>query len=68
VKPSYQIRPNVETMEVGMAMAAMIVERRFQRKNATTSAASRDPSTRCSFTVSIDALMYSDESRSVRMS
>ena len=29
VKPMYQISPNVAMIEVGMAIAAMIVERRF---------------------------------------
>ena len=36
VKPMYQISPNVAMIEVGMAMAAMIVERRLARKSSTT--------------------------------
>src|SRR5512139_1145991 len=68
VKPSYQISPNVEMMEVGMAIAAITVERKFQRKKATTSAAKIEPRTRCSLTVAIDALMYSEESRTTRTS
>ena len=55
VKSSYQISPNVAMIDVGMAIAAMSVERQFQRKTSTTSAARIDPSTRCSSTVSIDA-------------
>ena len=39
VKPSYQIRPNVAMMEVGIATAAMIVDRQFHRKIRTTAAA-----------------------------
>ena len=43
VNPMYQIRPNVATIDVGIAMAEIIVERTFQRKTKTTSAASSDP-------------------------
>ena len=43
VKPWYQISPNVAMIEVGIAMAAMIVERQFQRKISTTAAARIDP-------------------------
>ena len=68
VNPMYQISPKVDTMEVGMAMAAMAVDRAFHRKSATTSAARMEPRIRCSFTVRIEALMYSDWSRTMRMS
>ena len=43
VKPMYQIRPKVAMIEVGMAIAAMIVERRFARNSSTTSAARIEP-------------------------
>ena len=33
VKPMYQMRPNVAMIDVGMAMAEMIVERRFVRNS-----------------------------------
>ena len=56
----YQIRPNVAMIEVGIAIAAMIVERRLPRKSSTTSAARIEPTTRCSSTLSIDASMNSD--------
>src|SRR2546428_768858 len=38
VKPMYQMRPNVAMIDVGMAMAAMIVERMFMRNSSTTRA------------------------------
>ena len=44
VKPWYQIRPNVAMIDVGMAIAAMIVERQFQRNTSTTAAARIEPS------------------------
>ena len=65
VKSWYQIRPNVAMIDVGMAIAAMSVERQFQRNTRTTSAARIEPSTRCSSTVSIDARMNSDRSRTI---
>ena len=68
VKPSYQINPNVAVIDVGIAMAAITVERQFHRNTSTTSAASIEPMTRCSSTVSIDALMNSDWSRTMRIS
>ena len=43
VKPMYQISPKVAMIEVGIAMAAMIVERRFARNSSTTSAARIEP-------------------------
>ena len=66
VKPMYQMRPNVAMIEVGMAMAAMIVERRLARKSSTTSAARIEPTTRCSSTLWIEASMNSDWSRTTR--
>ena len=68
VNPWYQIRPNVAMMDVGIAMAAMMVERQFHRNTSTTAAARIDPKTRCSSTLSIDALMNSDRSRTTRIS
>ena len=62
VKSSYQIRPKVAMIEVGIAIAAISVERQFHRNTSTTSAARIEPSTRCSSTVSIEAL---DELREV---
>ncbi len=68
VKPWYQMSPNVEMIEVGMAMAAMIVDRQFHRNTRTTAAARIDPSMRCSSTLEMDALMNSDRSRTTRVS
>ena len=68
VKSSYQIRPKVAMIDVGMAMAAMSVERQFQRNTSTTSAARIEPTTRCSSTVSIDARMKSERSRTTTTS
>jgi hypothetical protein len=59
VKPMYQIKPNVATIDVGIEMAAMTVDRRFPRKRSTTSAARTEPTTRCSWTLSIEASMNS---------
>ena len=47
VKPIAAINPNVATSDVGMASAAMIVERKLQRKMKTTMAARMLPSIRC---------------------
>ena len=66
VKPMYQIRPNVATIDVGIAMAEMIVERRFIRNSITTNAASSEPTMRCSSTLWIDASMNSAPSRTMR--
>ena len=55
-------------IDVGMAIAAMSVERQFQRKTSTTSAARIEPTTRCSSTLSIEARMNSDRSRTTRTS
>ena len=60
VKPMYQIRPKVAMIEVGIAIAAMIVERRLSRNSSTTSAARIEPTIRCSSTVWIAASMNSD--------
>ncbi len=68
VKPMYQIRPNVAMIDVGIAIAAMIVERKFARNSSTTSAARIEPTTRCSSTLWIDASMNSDLSRTTRSS
>ncbi len=68
VKPMYQMRPNVAMIDVGMAMAEIIVERRFVRKSSTTSAARIDPTIRCSSTLWIDASMNSERSRTTRTS
>ena len=68
VKP-IQIRPNVAMIDVGIAIAAMIVERQFPRNSSTTSAAARiEPTMRCSSTLWIDASMNSDWSRTTRIS
>ena len=55
-------------MDVGMAIAAMRVDRQFQRKTSTTSAASTEPVTRCSSTVLTDARMKDDMSRTTTTS
>src|SRR5215204_5944608 len=68
VKPWNQMRPNVATIDVGMAIAAMKVERQFHRNTRTTAAARIEPTIRCSSTLLIDALMNSDMSRTTRMS
>ena len=68
VKPICQTRPNVAMIDVGMAIAAMIVERRFDRKSSTTSAARIDPTMRCSSTLWIEASMNSEVSRTTRTS
>ena len=55
-------------IDVGIAIAAMSVERQFHRNTSTTSAARIEPTIRCSSTLLIDALMNSDMSRTTRMS
>ena len=47
VKLSAHIIPNADTTEVGMATAAMKVERQDRMKASTTSEARMEPSTRC---------------------
>ena len=68
VKPMYQIKPNVAMIEVGIAIAAMIVERRLFRNRSTTSAARMEPTIRCSSTLSMAASMNSEVSRTSRRS
>ena len=68
VKPWNQIRPKVAMIDVGMAIAAMNVERQFHRNTSTTAAARIEPTIRCSSTLLIDALMNSDMSRTTWMS
>ena len=53
-------------IDVGIEMAAMTVERRLPRNSSTTSAASSEPTTRCSSTLLIDASMNSAWSRTMR--
>ena len=55
-------------IDVGMAMAAMIVERQFHRNTRTTAAARIEPRTRCSSTLWIEARMNSERSRTTRIS
>ena len=68
VKPWYQIRPKVAMIDVGIAIAAMIVDRQFQRNTSTTAAARIEPTIRCSSTLRIDARMNSERSRTTRIS
>ncbi len=67
-KSMYQTRPKVATIEVGIAIAAMIVDRMFIRKSRTTSAARIEPMMRCSSTLWIEASMNSERSRTIRRS
>ena len=60
VKPWNHIRPKVAMIEVGIATAAMIVDRKFPRNSSTTMAARIEPTIRCSSTLWIDASMNSD--------
>ena len=66
VKSMYQTRPKVAMIDVGMAIAAMIVERMFARNSNTTSAARMEPSTRCSSTLLMAASMNVERSRTTR--
>ena len=68
VKPMYQMRAKVAMIDVGMATAAMIVERRLPRNSRTTPAASSEPTIRCSSTAAIDASMNCASSRTMRSS
>ncbi len=62
VKPMNQIRANVAMIDVGIAIAAMTVERRFTRNSEHHQGGQqRRRATRCSLTLSIDASMNSDE-------
>ena len=65
VKSIAHMSPKVLTIDAGMAMAAMRVERQFLRNTSTTRAARNAPTTRCSCTVCTAASMYSDSSRTV---
>ena len=56
----YQTRPKVAMIDVGIEMAAMIVERRLPRNSRTTSDARIDPMMRCSCRLLIEASMNSD--------
>ena len=47
VKPMYQSSPKVAMIEVGMAIAAIIVERTLVRNSKTTIAARIEPTIRC---------------------
>ena len=66
VKSMYRMRPNVAMIDVGMEIAAMAVDRRLPRNSSTTSAASTEPTMRCSWTLSIEASMNSPWSRTMR--
>ena len=66
VKPMYQTSAKVAMIEVGMAMAAITVERKLPRNSNTTIAARIEPTTRCSWTLSIEASMNCDWSRTMR--
>ena len=57
------ISANVPMIEIGMAIAAMIVLRRLPRNSSTTSAARRAPRTRCSFTASTLVRIVAELSR-----
>ena len=65
VKPIAYMSANVEMIDVGIAIAAMSVERRLPRKRSTTSAARIRPRMRCSCTVSTAASMNCDLSRTI---
>jgi hypothetical protein len=68
VKPMYQTSAKVATIEVGIATAAMMVERKLPRNSSTTTAASSEPMIRCSCTAEIDASMNCASSRTMRSS
>ena len=53
-------------IDVGIEIAAMTVDRRLPRNSSTTSAASTEPTMRCSWTLSIEASMNSPWSRTMR--
>ena len=57
VKPIAAIKPKVAMIDVGIAMAAMKVERTLQRKTKTTIAARMLPSIRCNWIECSAALM-----------
>jgi hypothetical protein len=66
VKPMYQTSEKVATIDVGMEMAAITVERKLPRNSQTTNAASIEPTIRCSCTLAIDASMNCASSRTMR--
>ncbi len=66
VKPMYQMSAKVATIEVGIAIAAIIVERKLPRNRKTTMAARIEPTIRCSCTLAIDASMNCASSRTMR--
>src|SRR5215469_18248890 len=65
VNPMAAINANEEMIEVGMAMAEMIVVRQLARKKKITMAASRLPSPRCALIFPIAALMKMDWSEMI---
>ena len=67
VKPMYLMMANAAMMEVGIERAAISVARMFARKKNTTTAARMPPTIRCSFTVSTEAWMKIDWSRTTSM-
>ena len=66
VRPSAAISVKVAMIDVGIARAAMSVERQFHRKTSTTSAARMEPMTRCSCTAWVEASTNTDWSRTIR--
>ncbi len=60
VNPMAYMRAKVLTMDAGMAMAAIRVERQLRRNSRTTRAARIAPTIRCSWTVLTESLMKSD--------
>src|SRR5437899_385286 len=55
VNPIAASRANVLIIDVGMAIAAMNVERTFHKNTSTTAAASSEPTRRCSWTACVQA-------------
>ncbi len=66
VKPMYQISAKVAMIDVGIAIAAIIVERKLPRNRKTTMAARIEPTIRCSCTLAIEASMNCASSRTMR--
>ena len=60
VRPSAEIRVNVAMIDVGIARAAIRVERQFHKKTSTTNAARIEPMMRCSCTAWVDASTNTD--------
>ena len=67
VKPMYQISAKVAMIEVGIEMAAMIVERKLPRNSSTTSAARIEPTTgapgRCAIDASMNSRLVADDAQ-----